>query len=180
MNVNKVILIGRAGKTPDIRTFENGKMATFTLAVSETYTDRGGERRENTEWLNIVLSGRLADVAEKYIHKGSNVYIEGKIRTRSWDDQSGAKHYQTEIVGLGLQLLDPKQPAQTQAPQKAPASPYYNQQYPPSAQPPVVPPPIPEPSRQQAYGAVAQPPRMPQPTRQQELDPNNYPGDLPF
>ena len=182
-SLNKVLLIGRVGKDPEIRTFDNGnKLATFTLATSESYTDRNGQRQEQTEWHSVVLNGRLADIAAQFIHKGSNVYIEGKIRTRSWDDQNGQKHYQTEVVGLGLQLLDPKPQAQAQQ-QGGFTQPTYSA--PPqrptaqrqSATQPQTPP---QPGYQPPYGAVAQPPQAPQPPTQQQLDPANYPGDLPF
>ena len=159
-SLNSVNLIGRVGKDPEVRNFEGGnKLATFTLATDESYTDRAGQRQEATEWHNIVLNGRLADIAEKYVRKGSMLYIGGKIKTRSWQDQQGQKHYQTEIVGLQLQLLDkreaqpqPQAPAQPayQAPApaptyQAPAPPQYQQpapapQYAPPAQPPQYPP----------------------------------------
>lgn len=123
-SLNSVHLIGRAGKDPEVRQFEGGsKLAKFTLATDESYTDRNGQRQSATEWHNIILNGKLADVAAQYIHKGSMVYIGGKIRTRSWRDQEGNDHYQTEIVGMTLQLLDPKPQAQAPAPayQQAPA-----------------------------------------------------------
>lgn len=123
-SLNSVHLIGRAGKDPEVRQFEGGsKLAKFTLATDESYTDRNGQRQSATEWHNIILNGKLADVAAQYIHKGSMVYIGGKIRTRSWRDQEGNDHYQTEIVGMTLQLLDPKPQAQAPAPayQQAPS-----------------------------------------------------------
>ena len=113
MSLNKVMLIGNVGKDPEVRYLEgNGaqgpapKVASFTLATTERYRDRNGEVRENTEWHNIVAWRNSADIAEKYIHKGSKIYVEGKLRTRSWNDQAGAKHYTTEIVVDSLQLLD--------------------------------------------------------------------------
>lgn len=151
-SLNSVNLIGRVGKDPEVRNFEGGnKLATFTLATDESYTDRAGQRQEATEWHNIVLNGRLADIAEKYIRKGSMLYIGGKIKTRSWQDQQGQKHYQTEIVGLQLQLLDkreaqPQAPAQTYqrpAPQ-APVPTQYQQPAPPPA-PQYAPPAQPQP-----------------------------------
>ena len=116
-SLNSVHLIGRAGKDPEVRQFEGGsKLAKFTLATDESYTDRNGQRQSATEWHNIVLNGKLADIAAQYIHKGSMLYVGGKIRTRSWRDQEGNDHYQTEIVGMTLQLLDPKPQAQAPAP----------------------------------------------------------------
>ncbi|MEO0404616.1 MAG: single-stranded DNA-binding protein, partial [Bacteroidota bacterium] len=95
------------GKDPEVRHLENGSVVcSFPIATSETYTDRNsGEKRTQTEWHNVVLWRRLAEIAEKYLHKGSQVYIEGKLRTRSWDDQNGQKRYTTEVVGDQMQLL---------------------------------------------------------------------------
>jgi len=111
MSVNKVILIGNVGKDPEVRYLESGvSVAQFTLATSERgYTNNQGiQVPDRTEWHNIVLWRGLADVAEKYIRKGSKVYIEGKIRTRSYEDQSGVRRYITEIYGENLDLLDRK------------------------------------------------------------------------
>lgn len=129
-SLNSVHLICRVGKDPEVRQFEGGnKICTFTAATSEVYTDRNGERKEQTEWHNIVLNGKLADLSA-FIHKGSSLYIGGKIRTRSWQDQQGGKHQQTEIVGTTVLLLDPRQPAAQQAapaPQYQQAPPQYGQ-----------------------------------------------------
>lgn len=105
--INKVILLGNLGRDPEIKHLPSGvAVCTFSIATSETYTDKqSGEKRTNTEWHNVVLWRKLAETAEKYLHKGSQVYIEGKIRTRSWDDESGQKRYATEIVGDVMQLL---------------------------------------------------------------------------
>ena len=104
--VNKVTLIGRLGSDPEVKKLDNGNaVANFSLATSEKYKDKQGNKQENTEWHNIVLWGRLAEIAEKYLEKGKQVYIEGKISTRSWDDQDGNKKYRTEIVGYSLQML---------------------------------------------------------------------------
>lgn len=104
--VNKAILIGHLGKDPDVRKTPNGtSVATFSLATSERYTDRNGERQDKTEWHNVVLWGKLADLAGQYLAKGRNVYIEGRITTRSWDDRDGNKRYTTEIVGNTMQFL---------------------------------------------------------------------------
>jgi single-strand DNA-binding protein len=104
--VNKVILVGRLGKDPEVRHLESGAaVANFPLATSETYKDRNtGERREQTEWHNVVLWRGLADVAERYLHKGDMVYIEGKLRTRSWEKE-GITRYTTEVVGDNMTML---------------------------------------------------------------------------
>jgi single-strand DNA-binding protein len=104
--VNKVILIGHSGKDPEIRAFENGKkVASFSLATTEIYKDKNGERVEKTEWHNINFWGPLVDVIEKYVRKGSKLYIEGKLRTRSYE-QDGVKKYSTDIEGQTLTMLD--------------------------------------------------------------------------
>ena len=102
-----MILVGNLGKDPEVRHLENGAtVANFSLATTETYKDRNtGERRDQTEWHNVVLWRGLAEIAEKYLRKGSPVYIEGKIRTRSWEDQNGNTRYTTEIVGDQMQML---------------------------------------------------------------------------
>ncbi len=104
--VNKVILIGNLGKDPEVRHLENGTpVCSFSLATSETYKDRTtGERKTNTEWHNIVLWRGLAEVAEKYLHKGDQVYIEGKLVTRSWE-KDNITRYTTEIVGSNMTML---------------------------------------------------------------------------
>ena len=107
--VNKVILIGHLGKDPEVRHLEsNTVVANFTLATSDSYTNKEGNRVDNTEWHNVVLWRRLAEIAEQYLKKGSMVYIEGKLQTRSWDDKDGNKRYTTEIVGNSMQMLDKK------------------------------------------------------------------------
>ncbi len=112
MSLNKVMLIGNVGKDPEVRYLDGNaqggqgrKVASFTLATTERYKDRSGETRENTEWHNIVVWGQPADVVERFVKKGTQLYIEGRIRTRSWTDQSGAKRYTTEINADNLQLL---------------------------------------------------------------------------
>ena len=152
MSLNKVMLIGNVGNDPEVRYLEsnpqnpsaNAKVASFRLATTERYRDRSGELRENTEWHSIVVWRNNADVVEKFVHKGSQVYIEGKLRTRQWTDQTGAKRYTTEVVADTLQLLGkrpdsqdggqqqggyqggyaPAQPAAAPAPQPAPAPGY--------------------------------------------------------
>jgi len=107
--VNKVILVGNLGKDPETRHLENGAVVTkFPLATSESYKTKDGNRVDQTEWHNVVLWRGLAEVADKYLKKGNSVYIEGKIRTRSWDDKDGNKKYFTEIVGDNLTMLGKK------------------------------------------------------------------------
>ncbi|MEN8225104.1 MAG: single-stranded DNA-binding protein [Bacteroidota bacterium] len=104
--INKVILVGNLGKDPEIRTLESGaKVANFTLATSESYKNREGQKVTTTEWHNIVLWRGLADIAERFLKKGNQVYIEGKIKNRSWDDKDGNKRYITEIMGDNLTML---------------------------------------------------------------------------
>ena len=107
--VNKVILIGNLGKDPEVRHLENGRaVANFSLATSEVYKNKNGERVTNTEWHNIVLWTPLAELAEKYLKKGSQIYIDGKLQTRSYDDKDGNKKYITEVVGQNLNFLGSK------------------------------------------------------------------------
>jgi len=114
--INKVILVGNLGKDPEVRTLENGaKVANFTLATSESYKNREGQRVTQTEWHNIVLWRGLADIAEKYLRKGNQVFIEGKIRTRSWDDKDGVKRYTTEILGDNLTMLGSRRDSEEDA-----------------------------------------------------------------
>ena len=162
------MLIGNVGRDPEVRYLDGGsaaggqgtKVATFTLATSERYRDRNGELRENTEWHNIVAWRNSADVAEKFIRKGTQIYVEGKLRTRSWTDQQGVKKYQTEIAVDTLQLLgrrDDNQGGGYQAPQQnsyqAPQQPAYQ---------------APQPVQQSAPQAISM-----------ELD-DNPTDDLPF
>jgi single-strand DNA-binding protein len=106
MSVNKVILVGNVGKDPEVRHLDSGvAVANFPLATSESYTAKNGDRVTTTEWHNIVLWRGLAEVAEKYVTKGRQLYIEGRIRTRSYDDKEGNKRYTTEIYGDVMQML---------------------------------------------------------------------------
>ena len=113
MALNKVMLIGNVGNDPEIRYLDsnpqgpqgNAKVASFRLATTERYRDRNGETRENTEWHNIVAWRSNADVIEKFVHKGSQIYVEGKLRTRKWTDRDGKDRYTTEIQVDNLQLL---------------------------------------------------------------------------
>lgn len=109
MTLNKVMLIGNVGKDPEPRHLENGAMlVTLTVATTERYKDRNGEAKEQTEWHNVVCWRNLAEMVEKYVHKGTQVYIEGKIRSRSWEDQNGQKRYATEVIADTLRLLGRK------------------------------------------------------------------------
>ncbi len=105
--VNRVILIGNLGKDPDVQYLEgNIGVAKFSLATTETYKDRSGKLVSQTEWHTVVLWRGLADLAQKYLHKGSLVYIEGRLKTRSWEDKEGNKKFATEVVGDNLIMLD--------------------------------------------------------------------------
>lgn len=124
--VNKVILVGTLGKDPETKTFPNGGSLTqFSMATSEAWTDKNtGERKEQTEWHRIVLQNKLGEIAQKYLRKGSKIYIEGSLRTRQWTDQNGVEKYTTEIRGMQMQMIDSKpdnsgqQQAQAPQPQK--------------------------------------------------------------
>ncbi len=117
-SLNKVTLIGRVGKDPEIRNAGNGKpIASFSLATSETWKDKQGQKQEKTEWINVVVfSEGLVGVVEKYVHKGSKIFIEGQLQTRKWQDKDGSDRYTTEVVlqnfKSNLILLDGKNNAQ--------------------------------------------------------------------
>ena len=144
MALNKVMLIGNVGNDPEIRYLDsnpqspqgNAKVASFRLATTERYRDRNGETRENTEWHSIVAWRSNADLVEKFVHKGSQIYIEGKLRTRQWTDQTGNKRFTTEVQADNIQLLgkrtDTPQPGQPASGgyqgQNSPAGPYQGQQ----------------------------------------------------
>jgi len=106
--INKVILVGRLGKDPEIRSTPGGtSVAKFTIATDERFTDKSGEKQERTEWHNITAWGKLGEICGQYLRKGKLVYIEGSIRTDSWDDkESGQKKYRTEIVARDMKMLD--------------------------------------------------------------------------
>ncbi len=107
--INKVILVGNLGKDPEVRYLDNGvAVANFSLATTENYKNKQGERVSQTEWHNIVLWRGLAEVAEKYLKKGASVYIEGKIKTRKWEDKDGNNRYSTEILGDNMTMLGGK------------------------------------------------------------------------
>ena len=127
--VNKVILIGRLGQDPEVKYMQDGKaIANISMATSETWKDKNtGEKKEKTEWHRVVFFGPLADIVGQYVKKGSNIYIEGKLTTRKWQDQSGADRYSTEVVVDGfdgtMQMLD-SAPSNQQS-QQAPAQQNY-------------------------------------------------------
>lgn len=109
--LNKIMIMGNLGKDPEVRMVESGKkVATLSVGVTEKYKDRNNQQQEKTEWFSVILwdgnNGKgLASIAEQYLKKGSSVYIEGKLQTRSWDDSSGVKKYRTEVIGSTLQML---------------------------------------------------------------------------
>jgi len=105
--VNKVILIGNVGADPELRYTPGGAAVTnFNMATNESWTDNNGEKQERTEWHRIVVWGRLAEICNQYLRKGSKVYIEGRLQTRSWEGQDGQKRYTTEVVARDMQMLD--------------------------------------------------------------------------
>ena len=177
MSLNKAMLIGNVGRDPEVRYLDGNsgqaKVATFTVATTERYRDRNGETRENTEWHNIVAWRNTADVVERFVKKGTQLYIEGRLRTRAWDDQTGNKRYTTEIIADTLQLLGKKSDnpgAQSGGYQPQGQGSYQQPGY--SA-----------PAQQPAYSQPAQPAY--QQTQPQQMQPQNMvdedPGDdLPF
>jgi len=108
--INKVILVGRLGKDPEIRSTPGGQtVAKFSVATDERFTDKNGEKQERTEWHNIVAWGKLAEICGQYLRKGKLVYIEGSIRTDSWEDkESGQKKYRTDVIANTMKMLDRK------------------------------------------------------------------------
>ena len=104
--VNKVILLGNLGKDPEVQTFDNGmKKASFSLATTEKFKNKEGVLTEETEWHKIVIWGKQAETAETYLRKGSQLFVEGRIRTHSWDDKDGNKRYTTEVVASNFTML---------------------------------------------------------------------------
>lgn len=134
--VNKVILVGNLGKDPEVRYTSDGRaIANITLATSESWEDKNtGQKQEKTEWHRVVFFSKLAEIAGKYLKKGSKVYVEGKLQTRKWQDQSGQDRYTTEIVVDGfsgtMQMLDGRKDEDNSAPQQQPV-----QQQQPAQQP---------------------------------------------
>jgi single-strand DNA-binding protein len=107
--INKAILVGNLGADPEMRATQSGnKVATFNLATTERFKGKDGKIQDTTEWHRIVAWGRLAEICGEYLHKGSRVYLEGKIQTRAWDDKDGNKRYTTEIVAREVKMLSPK------------------------------------------------------------------------
>lgn len=141
--INKVILVGNVGLDPEVRALDSGvKVARIRLATTERYTDRQtNETKEQTEWHTVTLWRGLADVVDKYVHKGSQLYIEGSLRTREWTDKDNQKRYTTEIVATEMKLLGRRSDAQPQQeysqPASAPAQPTYQQPAQPAYQQPV-------------------------------------------
>jgi single-strand DNA-binding protein len=108
--VNKAILVGNLGRDPELRTTPNGQsVVNFTLATSETWNDKSGERQERTEWHRIVVWGKTAEMCNQYLSKGRTVYIEGRIQTREWEDKDGAKRYTTEVNASTVNFIGPRQ-----------------------------------------------------------------------
>jgi len=115
--VNKVQLIGRLGKDPEVRaTQENVLFARFSLATDTHWSDRSGEKQSRTEWHNILAWGRLAEICGDYLRKGRLVFVEGRLHTRSWEDEGGQRHNRTEVVIHDLKILEPKQPVEAPQP----------------------------------------------------------------
>ena len=188
MSLNKVMLIGNVGRDPEIRYLDGNnpnqgatKVAQFTLATTERYRDRNGELRENTEWHNIVAWRNSADVAEKFIRKGTQVYIEGKLRTRSWTDQTGNKRYTTEVAVDNLQLLGKRN--DNPGAQGGQSDAQYQQPQQPRPQQPAYQPQPQQPTYQQPAYQQHQPAPQPQAAPQQPIDigiDDNPSDDLPF
>ncbi len=110
MSVNKVILVGNLGADPEVRYLEGGTaVASVSMATSESYKNKSGERITQTEWHNVVLWRGLAEIAEKYLKKGMQIYVEGRLRTRSWEDKEGNKRYTTEVVADTMKMLSRKE-----------------------------------------------------------------------
>ena len=165
--INKVIIVGRLGNDPEIRTMPNGEaVANINVATSETWTDKNtGERRETTEWHRIVFYRRQAEVVGEYLRKGSQVYVEGRLRTRKWQDQNGQDRYTTEIQGDVMQMLDSRNAGNqggdySYAPQSAP------QQY----------------SQQPSYQSQPTPRQTAKPTSVPQPEPamDSFDDDIPF
>jgi single-strand DNA-binding protein len=141
--VNKVILIGNLGKDPELRYTPSGQpVASFSVATTERWTDKNGQKQDRTEWHNIVVWGKLAELTNQYLKKGRPVYIEGRITSRSWDDRDGNKKYRTEIVANQIQFLGSGPSAGSDAPmpqepppQSGAGEPHFEQNAPGAGQP---------------------------------------------
>lgn len=125
--VNKLILVGRIGQDPEMKQLQNSSVTNFSVATSEKWTDQQGEKQERTEWHRVQAWGKLGEICAQYLKKGSLVFIEGKLRTRSWETQSGEKRYATEVIANSMQMLGSKSEEQGQAaePQPRPNVPNY-------------------------------------------------------
>lgn len=168
--INKVILVGNVGLDPEVRALDSGvKVARVRLATSERYTDRQtNETKELTEWHTVTLWRNLADVVDKYVHKGSQLYIEGSLRTREWTDKDNQKRYTTEIVATDMKLLGRRSDAQPQQEYQQPASQLVAQ-------------PAPQPTYQQPAQPVYQQPVQPAPQSAAVPPvPADSADDLPF
>lgn len=184
-NLNLCQFIGNIGADPEIRLFDGGgKIATARIAVTERFTDRNNNQQERTEWIPLVFNGKLSDIVEKFVHKGSTIYVQGKWHNREWQDQQGNKRQSTELTALALQLLDKREqdqarpaypPAQPAYPPQAPVAPPQQQYQPP------MPPQAPVPPAQPQYRAP-QPPAPPvQPQYQQPMPPQpGQPGNTAY
>ena len=164
--VNKAIIVGRLGQDPSIRYMPNGnEVANFTVATSEQWKDQQGQKQEKTEWHRITIYGKLAEIAGKYLHKGSNVYLEGRLQTREWTDQQQVKRYTTEIIANEMQMLDgaPQQQGQQQS------QPVQQQRQQPAQQQP-----------QQGYQYNHQQAQQPQNAPAYNEPPMNFDDDIPF
>jgi single-strand DNA-binding protein len=108
-SLNKIQIIGGLGRDPEVRTTPSGqKVASFSVAINEKFKDKNGQPQEKVEWVNVVCWRKQAEIAEKYLRKGSQVYVEGKLQTQSWDDPNGQKRYKTEVVVSNFQMLGNK------------------------------------------------------------------------
>lgn len=115
-SLNKVMIIGNLGREPEMRYTANGNpVTTFSVATSRGYTSPEGERREETEWFNVVTWNKLAERCSQYLQKGRRVYVEGRLQTRSWDGQDGQRHYRTEVIANTVLFLDRAQAAPLEA-----------------------------------------------------------------
>ena len=106
-SLNKVMIIGNLGRDPEMRYISNGKpVTTFSVATSRSWVTSDGDRRESTEWFNVVAWNNLAEICNQFLRKGSRVYVEGHLQTRSWDDENGCRHYRSEVVANEMLVLD--------------------------------------------------------------------------
>lgn len=106
--MNRVTLVGHLGGDPESKAIQGGHLCHFSIATNETFSGRDGEKQKRTEWHKIIVFGKLAEVCQKYLRRGSHALVEGKLQTRSWEDQQGQKRFQTEIVATNIIFLDPK------------------------------------------------------------------------